>query len=577
MQTNGLRNFAMHRNDTAHLVATLQPQVMSAARATGDAGLATLDPESAARRYLSTALESDQLPSFTAASVDGQKCQFKSLGTEMQPLTRTRTVKFRQYYYRIPVYGSIVTVELDDKNQLVAINSAIGEPVNVDPVAKISPAEALEIMRARLPGGLAMPEPVPRLEFYFDGAVKRWRLVYVTEDVTTRGSREGGPPTFIDCVVDAHTGEMVAQLPRIHSIAMEPGMETGTGTEPGVETYEEPIQRRRIPLRPGLAEATGPDLLGRERHISYAIDAQERKRLIDLGRRVFTYDFQYRNVGLLGRLLPGGAILNPPDPWDPAAISAHANATVVANYLREVFKREGLDNRGGPIISTINCVYGAGTQEWMNAAWIGTQIVYGQRLVDGKLRSYAISLDVVAHEITHGLTDRTARLEYAGMSGALNESYSDIFGILISNDERPDIGTWNWELGEDLDGTGLPLRDIRQPAKHDQPEHMDQYRELPNDDFNDNGGVHINSGIHNRAAYNLISAQGEDGRYLFEPRTAAILFYIALTQHLSRTSGFSDSRRGVTLAAQSYLRDDPERAAKLEAIGNAFEAAGIEG
>jgi Zn-dependent metalloprotease len=74
-------------------------------------------------------------------------------------------------------------------------------------------------------------------------------------------------------------------------------------------------------------------------------------------------------------------------------------------------------------------------------------MIYGQRLVGGRLRSYAAALDVVAHELLHGLTDHTARLEYRFQSGALNESYSDIFGIIVSNIHNSSIDTWNWEMG----------------------------------------------------------------------------------------------------------------------------------
>jgi bacillolysin/neutral peptidase B len=218
---------------------------------------------------------------------------------------------------------------------------------------------------------------------------------------------------------------------------------------------------------------------------------------------------------------------------------------------------------------------------WRNAAWIGTQMVYGQRLVDGVLRSYAIAGDVVAHEITHGLTESTARLEYRVETGAMNESYSDIFGILISNYGEPDVVKWNWEMGEDLDSTGVPLRDISDPARYGQPAHMDEFRHLDPDEMpgpdNDNGWVHVNSGIHNKVAYNLLTATNADGALVFSGREVAAMFYLALSQYLSRTSQFGDSRRGVALATQTLTRADaPEvRAGKLRAVADAFEAVGI--
>src|SRR5262245_37235700 len=81
---------------------------------------ANLDPETAARRIVDQALESDSVPSFTAPEAKGKNAELKSLGTETMPLTGTRIVKFRQYYDKIPVYSSLVTVELDDANECVS-------------------------------------------------------------------------------------------------------------------------------------------------------------------------------------------------------------------------------------------------------------------------------------------------------------------------------------------------------------------------------------------------------------------------------------------------------------------------
>jgi bacillolysin/neutral peptidase B len=190
---------------------------------------------------------------------------------------------------------------------------------------------------------------------------------------------------------------------------------------------------------------------------------------------------------------------------------------------------------------------------------------------------------VVAHEIIHGLTDHTARLKYEVESGALNESYSDIFGIIISNFGEPDVSQWNWELGEDLDVTGIPLRDLSDPTRRGQPAHMRDFKrlapgEVPDRKRNDFGFVHRNSGIHNKAAHNLLTARKPDGSFMFTPREVSALFSVALTQILSRTSGFSDSRAAVELVARSLFRNDPPatRRAKLDAIAKGFDAVGIE-
>ena len=106
----------------------------------------------------------------------------------------------------------------------------------------------------------------------------------------------------------------------------------------------------------------------------------------------------------------------------------------------------------------------------MNAFWDGVQMLYGQELVDGKLRSLASALSVVAHELFHGVTGATARLIYLGETGALNESYSDIFGTLIANGARPDIAKWDWEVG-----CGVAIRDMQDPTRRRQPKLMKNF------------------------------------------------------------------------------------------------------
>jgi bacillolysin/neutral peptidase B len=415
--------------------------------------------------------------------------------------------------------------------------------------------------------GEAPAEP-PRLYYYFDERAEpnRWRLAYIATDVRRVLGEEPaeeygvavGVPEFFDYVVDAHSGELVARLARTQSVVWSP------------------------------AEANAVDALGRERRFRLERDEDGNMRLFDPVRNVRTHDFRFRDLAVLGELLPGDFVVNPPEPWSTAAVSAHANATSVADFLMDVLGRDGLDNQGSPFISSINCTRFPTDPErkvWRNAAWIGAklQMVYGQRPVDGALRSYALARDVVAHEIIHGLTGHTARLKYETESGALNESYSDIFGIIVSNFEEPDVERWNWELGEDLDVTGIPLRDLSDPTKRGQPAHMRDFKrllpgEVPDQRENDLGWVHHNSGIHNKAAHHMLTTRRPDGSFTLTPRDVSALFAIALTQGLSRTSGFMDSRAAVELAAESRFRNDPPatRAEKLAAVANAFDAVGIE-
>lgn len=243
--------------------------------------------------------------------------------------------------------------------------------------------------------------------------------------------------------------------------------------------------------------------------------------------------------------------------------------------MRDTLGRNGIDDRGGTLISSINCMSSsepAGPKEWFNAAWVGTQMVYGQRQNGGAMLSLAANIDVVGHEMFHGVTDNTSRLEYQGQSGAMNESYSDIFGILISNLGK-EVDAFDWELGEGLFTGGSPLRDLSDPTRFRQPKHMRDFVVTTRD----HGGVHTNSGIHNFAAFKVMTAKNSSGNFVFTAKECAAIFYLTLTQRLSRTSQFTDSRLGAVASARSLFRNDPSaaRAKKIQAVEQGFSAAGI--
>lgn len=558
---NGLRSFAFHRQDKGAntVLGAIRPQVRrapSGARPTAAAARASvtgMDAETTARLYLTNALASDQLPTFTAGDANAEKSEFKLIAVEAVPLTGTQMVKFCQYYRRIPVYGSLVAVELDKKNELISINSTLTEPTNVDAVASVAPADVLKTV-ARASGADAQGlEATPSVYYYFDREAQRWRLVYIMRDVPkTKGgddievATEGVPnrrqysaPRAFDYVIDAHSGDLVAELPRSHD-----------------------------------ASVKALDGMKKSRTIGFSQNANG-SFLHDPDLNLHTFDFGFGNVDALVSKLPGTYVSNPPDPWDGAAVSAHANAADVLRFLSSVLKRNGVDNIGGPVRSSINCVEEDGTKEWDNATWYRKQMMYGQSKKDGKLRSWALAKDIVAHELTHGITDYTARIEYLGESGALNESYSDIFGVIVANIGEPDVKKWNWLIGEGLMDGEIALRDMRRPERFDQPSHMDDYQKLPKTEAGDWGGVHTNSGIHNKAAYNMLTAKDAQGKYLLKPREVAALFYLALTQNLSRTSRFGDSRRGVELAARSLFANKTNKQARLKAVAKAFDKVGI--
>ncbi|MBZ9772258.1 M4 family metallopeptidase [Mesorhizobium sp. CO1-1-8] len=549
---NGLKSFSIHAQDEqshATFTALEKEQAAHPTFAFPAAATESVDPETAARRYLNQALESKLTPTFVAPTTEDAESQFKTIGTDTVPLTGTRTVKFRQAFHDIPVYGSLVTVELDESNRLVSINSALGEPTGVQALAKISPAEAAKAVVNKPPFKKDLTGIAPRLNYYYVASRAKWHLAFIFEDVPVALSERGPKkteriaPRYFDYVVDAKTGRVIAELPRTPSMASE---------------VQNAIDARQI-QRSIRVETIG-----------------NRSVLKDTTNNIETFDFRFDDPTLHEAALPGQEVS---PVWPPGAVSAHANAEAVADFLRTVLMRNNIDNQGGPMNASVNCVVASESRDgrqWFNAYWNGQQMVYGQVMTGGHLLTLAAALDIVGHEMFHGVTDNTSRLEYAGQSGALNESYSDIFGILIANRGQPDRRQWDWKLGQGFASGGRAFRDMSDPASLGQPAHMNDFRVSPNTQKGDWGGVHTNSGIHNKAAHRIMTA-ADDAGFVFEVNQVAGIFYIAVTQQLSRTSQFTDSRRSVLSAARTLFRNLPadQLARRVSAIEAAFDAVGI--
>ncbi len=236
---------------------------------------------------------------------------------------------------------------------------------------------------------------------------------------------------------------------------------------------------------------------------------------------------------------------------DVEAIEAFDGSGAVFDFYARVFQRNSIDGKGMPLVSTIH--YG---QKFDNAMWDGKQMIYGDG--DGTLfNRFTIALDVIGHELTHGVTQYTAALEYHDQSGALNEHLSDAFGIMV---KQYTLGLTaaqsDWLIGLGLLGLkvrGNAIRSMKAPGtayddpllgKDPQPAHMRNYVS----GADDNGGVHINSGIPNRAFYLVSTALGG-----FTWITAGRIWYAVLTARLLPTASFQDfALATVAVAGQLY-------------------------
>lgn len=206
--------------------------------------------------------------------------------------------------------------------------------------------------------------------------------------------------------------------------------------------------------------------------------------------------------------------------WSPAdAVSAASNFSKVFDYYRQVHNRNSIDGNGGNILAITRLGV-----NYQNAFW--TDSINGMFFGDGE--TYAGSLDVVGHEMTHGVTSKTAGLIYQDQAGALNEAMSDIFGEMVENFVT---GSNDWLVGTQI---AQPLRNMANPGQFNDPATMSQYINTTQD----HGGVHHNSGIINHAYYQL--AQGQAGA--IGRSDAERIFYRALTTHLTKNGQFLDAR-----------------------------------
>lgn len=219
----------------------------------------------------------------------------------------------------------------------------------------------------------------------------------------------------------------------------------------------------------------------------------------------------------------------------------------VWNFYKSLFNRLSIDNNGMSIIQTVR--YRENEDEpYFNAFWDGEQMFYGSG-AKKFTNSFTSDLDIIGHELTHGVIDSEAKLEYAFQPGALNESFADVFGIMIKQwAHKTRARKSDWLIGKNiLIGTNA-LRNMKAPGhayRNDpvfgddpQPATMKGFKKSRNTENGDYGGVHINSGITNHAFY--IAAYELNG-YAWEK--AGAIWYAALTDRklMKKNSQFVDA------------------------------------
>ena len=269
--------------------------------------------------------------------------------------------------------------------------------------------------------------------------------------------------------------------------------------------------------------------------------------------------------------LPGyGPVRIEGDDVDPLD---HPDVNYAYDYLGDTYNfyslfhgRDSIDNAGMDMIATVRYCDPSYSCPYKNAYWDGTQMVFG--------KGFAAADDVVGHELTHGVTERESGLFYYMQSGAINESFSDIWGEFIDqgNGRGNDNPDKKWLIGEDLPGSVGVIRNMKNPPAYSDPDSM--FSSCYYCKGGDNGGVHINSGVNNKAAY-LMTDGGTFNGYTINPlgiEKVAKIYYEVQTNLLTSGADYQDLADALYQACGNLIGSDGIEASDCDEVRKAVNA-----
>jgi bacillolysin len=453
-------------------------------------------------------------------------------------------VRFNQAVNGINVEGADIIVHFNKDNEVVSVNGRINQTIGdakVDTTASLSSEIALKeaLSSVNAPEELTYEPTTELVILPFEGENRPSYKV----NVNFMGDEPGNWFVF----VDAKTGEVIDKY---NGLMHADEMKTQKGVGKGVHGDHRELHITRVKepnagTKFALADYSHENLGG-----------------------IVTYDAKNDNSSSNDTVYVGNSAAFIGD-YDRAAVDAHYNSEKVYDYFLNEHGRNSLDGQGMAIISRVH--YG---NNYNNASWNGRWMTYGDG--DGVfMTSLSAGLDVAAHEMTHGVITHSANLVYRNQSGALNESFADVFGVLVDDA--------NWEMGEDImapaakaDGV-TRLRSLSNPnsviVSNEQrraystnggvyPDHMDEFYHMPTSV--DSGGVHVNSSITNHAAYLIGQEIGRE--------KLGKIYYRALTVYLTSNSNFSDARQAIVQSAVDLYGDGSE---EVTAVHSGFDSVGI--
>jgi thermolysin len=448
-------------------------------------------------------------------------------------------LRLRQEHAGVRVASADLRAHFDAAGVLRMLNGRVLAAVRVDTQPRIDGERAIDLAQAAVRPATGQPFQVDRERLTHELVIVRLGAITGDADrlVWRVHVRSTLPHGRWEVDVDAHDGSVVAVRDRLcsHGVPVadgtvaRAGSEIGTGfgvmgdTKDHIDTWFDDV---RFQL---------DDRTRQEAH-----DPHGHAGRMGEGEGILTYQY--------GAGLPGWIMEDPDNVWDDsnqaAAVDAHVYAAWVYDFLNHGLGRNGFDDAGGSMVSSIDdrsCTN--------NAYWDGVQVSYCR--VTGGNRPMPGSLDIVAHEWGHAVTEYSSDLVYAREPGALNESFSDMLGVRLEHAH----GTPNWLIGENFNGSGF--RSLANPRIFGDPDCRGGPGWVPVTDCvpserNDWCGVHTNSGVPNRM-FHLLSEGGTANN-----RTVVGLGIDAAFQIMHRSNvfywtseaGFDDAMFGSMAAAQ---------------------------
>ena len=469
---------------------------------------------------------------------DKRELKIKQAFADEQQKTHTR---FQQTHKGVPVFGGEAIVHLNSDDSVFAVTDDLVEFVQVDTQPQRTPGEAVDTAINTLGCADCLTAP-PAADLQILRRDGNDHLTYRVQLRREDGTEHTSMPVYF---VDAHTGNVVWNYDNLQ-------------TATGVSLYSGSVTINTYYKSP-----------------SYYME--------DISRKIGTFDNRNTTASTY-------RFTDADNYWDSASqkagVDAHYGAVKVYDYFYNTHGRRGIDGNGGPAYYTSadgvtglissKVHYGS---SYNNAFWNGSYMTYGDG--DGSTFSPLVTLDICGHEMQHGITERTANLTYSGESGALNESWSDVFGAMVERYTKGQTSN-TWKIGEQCytpGAAGDALRYMDNPhaasnsgyTADDDPDHYaERYTGT-----GDNGGVHVNSGIANKAFY-LLAVGGTHHRggsmTGIGADAAAKIWYKALTTYMTSSTNFKGARTATLNAAAALYGSG---SANYNAVASAWNLCGV--